>query len=123
MINVKKIYNEILSDERLLNVISEDNIFDCYPNEVETFPCVIYMEGVQMDIEFADNLPTANSCNVDIHIFTKALENYPTTSEIGIIIGEIFKEKYFTCTSNLETYDENPEVRHRIMSFRKEIFS
>ena len=122
MINAKKIYNEIINDSRIVELIGEDNIFDAYPNSVETFPCVIYLEGNQNDVEFADNLPIANSCSVDIHIFTKALKNYPTTSEIGIVVGEVFKENYFVCTSNLETVDDNPEVRHRVMSFRKGIF-
>lgn len=124
MINAKALYYNILTDLRIIDAVgSEYHILDSYPNEIEDFPCIVYLEGIQSDIEFADNLPIANSCNVDIHIFTKALENYPTTSEIGLIVAEVFKENYFTCTSNLETNDEDPDVRHRIMSFRKEILS
>lgn len=122
MINTKKIYYNLLNDERLLSVIDDDNITDCYPNEVEQFPTVIFQDGEQTDAEFSDNLPTANICNVDIHIFTKSLDNYPTTSEIGIIIGDIFRENYFICNGNREL-TESDDIKHRIMNFRKEILS
>lgn len=122
MINTKKIYYNLLNDERLLSVIDDDNITDCYPNEVEQFPTVIFQDGEQIDAEFSDNLPTANTCNVDIHIFTKSLDNYPTTSEIGIIIGDIFRENYFVCNGNREL-TESDDIKHRIMNFRKEILS
>lgn len=123
MINSKIICNNLLSDSRITQLIDEDNILDTYPNEVEIFPCIIYLDGNQNDTEFADNLPTATSFSVDIHIFTKAVEGFPTTSQIGIIVGDVFKENFFTCVGNIEVADDNQEVRHRVMSFRKEILS
>lgn len=123
MINTKKIYNELLNNSQITNIINEDSIFDAYPNEVEIFPCIIFLDGNQIDTEFADNLPIANDCNVEIHIFTKTEEGYPTTSDIGIVIGEVFKENYFVCTNNTEISDVRPNVKHRIMSFRKGILS
>lgn len=123
MINTKKIYNELLNNSKITNIINEDSILDAYPNEVEIFPCIIFLDGNQTDIEFADNLPIANDCNVTIHIFTKTENGYPTTSEIGIVIGDVFRENYFVCDGNTEITDVRPEVKHRIMNFRKEILS
>lgn len=122
MINAKIIYNNLLNDSRLLTLVGEDNISDVYPNEVVIFPTVIFQDGEQTDTEFCDNLPMANDCNVSIHIFTKSLDGYPTTSEIGIIIGQIFKENFFVCNGNREL-DEPDNIKHRVMSFRKEILS
>lgn len=123
MINTKKIYNELLNSESILEVVNNENILDAYPDEVKIFPCIIFLDGNQTDAEFADNLPLANDCNVEIHIFTKTENNYPTTSEIGIAIGEVFKNNYFSCNMNTEITDVRPNVKHRIMKFRKGIFS
>lgn len=123
MINTKKIYSELLHDARILNVVDEDSVMDAYPNSVESFPCIIFLDGNQTDTEYADNVPIANSCNVTVHIFTKAESGYPTTSEIGIVVGDVFRENFFACNGNTETSDVNPDVRHRIMNFRKEILS
>lgn len=122
MINAKIIYNNLLNDSRLLTLVDDDNISDVYPDEVVMFPTVIFQDSEQTDTEFCDNLPIANNCNVSIHIFTKSLDGYPTTSEIGIIIGQIFKENFFVCNGNREL-DESDNVKHRVMNFRKEILS
>ena len=38
MINAKKVYNEILSDPILIEMVGEDSIMDSYPDEVVKFP-------------------------------------------------------------------------------------
>ena len=121
MINAKKLYKTILSDSRIQAITN--NVFDAYPETVEKFPCIIYLDDNQTDIEFADNLPTCDSLSVQIHIFTKALKNYATTSAIGITVAEVMKENYFTCRNNREVQDINDNVRHRVMYFTREVFS
>lgn len=123
MINLKTLIHNILNDSRITSLISEDNILDVYPNEVETYPCIIFLDSNQNDIEFADNKPLGDNCSVEIHIFTKALEGYSTTSEIGIVISEVFKDEFFACVGNTEVADPDPDVRHRVMNFRKGILS
>lgn len=123
MINSKKIYNEILSNSKITSIVSEDSILDVYPNEVEEYPCIIFLDSDQKDVEYADNKPTANSCFVDIHIFTKSIFGYPTTSEIGILVSEIFQDNDFVCIKNSDVTDSQIDVCHRVMGFRKEIFS
>lgn len=123
MINAKKIYNELLDNEDLKTLIDEDSIFDAYPNEVTVFPCVIFLDQNQREIEFADNFNIADLLQVQIHIFTKSLENFPTTSEIGLIVGNIFKADYWTCESNGEIADIQDNIRHRVMNFSKKILA
>lgn len=118
MINLKSLMSQILDDERLVSLVGE-NIYDAYPDTVELFPCVIYLDSGQSDMEFADNKPLADNCEVEIHIFTKSLEGYPTTSEIGITVDEIMKENFFSMISNSETPDVVDDVRHRVMRYRK----
>lgn len=121
MINAKKLYYTLLQDERITEYT--ENIFDAYPSTVETFPCVIFLEQSQSDIEFADNLPMANNLTVDIHIFTKALEDYPTTAELAIAINSVMQENFFVCRNNREVPDPDGDVRHRVLTFGKFIFS
>lgn len=123
MINAKTLYYSILQDERLTDLIGEDNILDAYPEIVETFPCVIFLEENQSDREFADNQPLADELSLSIHIFTKALDGYSTTSEIGLIVANIMRENFFVATQNRELSDVEDSIRHRIMTFRKTILS
>lgn len=121
MINAKKLYNTILNDSRITDMVKD--VLDAYPETVEKFPCIIFLDENQSDIEFADNLPLGDSLAVQIHIFTKALSNYPTTSAIGLTVSEVMKDNYFTCRNNREVSDVADNVRHRVMYFTREVFS
>lgn len=121
MINAKKFYKTVLSDSRITAVAS--TVLDAYPDAIETFPCIIFLDDNQTDKEFADNLPLADNIRVQIHIFTKALKNYKTTSEIGLAVAQVMKENWFVCTGNTETPDVDDKVRHRVMYFTRDVYS
>lgn len=120
MKNLKKVAFEILNDPRLTEIV--EDVLDAYPNGIENFPTVIFQDTNQTDIEFADNFPIASNCEVTVHIFTKAIENYPTTSEIADVIYDIMRENYFTCSSNSEVPAEGDDIRHRVLVFRNNLF-
>ena len=120
MIDAKKLYKTILSDSRITALVKD--VLDAYPGTIEKFPSVIYLDENQTDIEFADNLPQGDSIAVQVHIFTKALKNYATTSEIGLKIAEVMRENYFTCRNNREVQDIDDNERHRVMYFTREVF-
>lgn len=122
MINAKKIYNAMLSDSRLTDIVAQSNIFSSYPNKEVTFPCIVFTDINQNDVEFADNKPMANSCDCQIDIYTKKLNGKKTATEIGLVVAKIFYENYFSCYNNRDVSNE-AETEHRIMSFRKEILS
>lgn len=121
MINAKELYYSILNDERLTSLV--EDIFDSYPETIETFPCVVFQEENQSDIEFADNQPIGDDISVQIHIFTKAIASYPTTSEIGLVINTLMHEYYFSCRTNREVPDVEDNIRHRVMTFGKALLS
>ena len=121
MINAKAIYNTLLNDERVKAVAKE--IVDAYPSIITKFPCVIFLDAEQSDREFADNLPTVDKLGVEIHIFTKALGTYKTTTEIGLVVADVMKKQFFTCSSNREVPDVEDNIRHRVMYFTREVFS
>ena len=121
MINAKKIYKTLLNDDRIKAVAK--TITDAYPSIINNFPCVIFLDAEQSDREFADNLPTVDRLGVEIHIFTKAVGTYKTTTEIGLLVADIMKEQFFTCTSNREVPDVADNIRHRVMYFTREVFS
>lgn len=121
MINAKVIYNTILHDTRLTSIV--EKVLDAYPNSITKFPCVIFLDDNQNDTEFADNEPLADNLSVQVHIFTKALSGYKTTTEIGLVVNTLMKENYFACTSNREVPDSVDNVRHRVMYFTRGFYS
>lgn len=122
MINTKVIYNTLLNDTRITELVDEDNILSSWPNEFETFPCIIFLDENQSDDEYYENKPGASRCSVQIHIFTKKLDGYVTTSEIGVIIAKVMNEDLWNCSQNGEVSDPDPDCEHRVMVFNKSIF-
>lgn len=123
MINAKELYNSLLTDSRITELVDEDNILSSWPNEeIETFPCIIFLDDNQSDDEYYENMPGASRCSVQIHIFSKKLENYVTTSEIGVIIAKVMNEDLWNCSQNGEVSDADPNCEHRVMRFNKSIF-
>jgi hypothetical protein len=123
MINTKEIYNKLLNDERITELVDEDNILSAWPDEFETFPCIIFMDENQSDDEYYENMPGASRCSVQIHIFTKKLDGYASTSEIGAAVAEVFNEDLWHCSQNGEVADPDPDAEHRVMMFNKSIYN
>lgn len=122
MKNLNEIVYGILSGNETIAGYVGENILDAYPNMVENFPCIIFLDANQSDVEFADNKPLADAAEVEIHIFTKALDGFPTATEIGEAVYGAMNENYFVLTGGRGLSDPDDEVRHRIMNFRNIIF-
>lgn len=122
MINVKAIYDELLTNEKITALVPADNIMSAYPAEVEVYPCIIFLDENQNDTEYRENKPGASSCSVMIHIFSKKLEGYATTTEIAELIAEVMNDNLWNCSRNGETADPDPDVEHRVMVFNTSIF-
>ena len=70
--NLKKYYMSLLSaSSELKALIGDNNIVSAYPQEVKTFPLVIFEDMNSSDVSFADNIPHGTSASVRIHIFSK----------------------------------------------------
>lgn len=120
MLNVKKyMFTLLTSDAELSELLGEGHIVSAYPQEVKTFPLVVYEDSGQRDVEFSDNLPEGTDVSVRIHIFTKTLTDYPTTAQIGSLVHEIMRADFWACTLNTETSDVSDNIRHRIMDFKR----
>lgn len=122
MINAKKIYLQLLSNALITALVPGDNILNAYPNEIENYPCIVFLDENQNDTEYADNKPTSDRCSVMIHIFSKKLDGYVTTSEIGVIIANVMNDDLWHCSQNGEIGDPDPDAEHRVMRFEKSIF-
>lgn len=123
MINTKVIYNTLLNDSRITELVSGDNIFSSWPAEFETFPCIVFLDDYQSDVEYFDNKSGASRCSVTIHIFSKKLEGYLTTSEIAIAVAKVMNEDFWNCSQSGEVADPDPNAEHRVMVFNKSIFN
>lgn len=109
----------LTSDAELSELLGEGHIVSAYPQEVKTFPLVVYEDSGQRDVEFSDNLPEGTDASVRIHIFSKTLTGYPTTAEIGSLVHRIMRADFWACTMNTETSDVSDNIRHRIMDFKR----
>ena len=123
--NLKKYYRDLLTgNSALVSLLgSTDKIVASYPNEVTTFPLVIYEDINSSDVAFSDNLPEGTSATVRIHIFSKTIKGYPKAEEIADVVRSIFRNDYWTMTGNNETPDVEDNIKHRVLDFKREFYS
>ena len=122
--NLKKYYMTLLSaSSELIALIGENRIVSAYPQEVKTFPLVIFEDMNSSDVAFSDNLPEGTSATVRIHIFSKTIKGYPKAEEIADVVRSIFRADYWAMLSNNETPDVEDNIKHRILDFKREFYS
>ena len=122
--NLKKYYMSLLSaSSELIALIGNKNIVSAYPQEVKTFPLVVFEDMNSSDVAFSDNLPEGTSATVRIHIFSKTIKGYPKAEEIADVVRSIFRADYWAMLSNNETPDVEDNIKHRILDFRREFYS
>ena len=122
--NLKKYYMSLLSaSSELIALIGDKNIVSAYPQEVKTFPLVVFEDMNSSDVAFSDNLPEGTSATVRIHIFSKTIKGYPKAEEIADVIRSIFRADYWAMLSNNETPDVEDNIKHRILDFKREFYS
>ena len=122
--NLKKYYMTLLSaSSELIALIGEKNIISAYPQEVKTFPLVVFEDIFSSDVAFSDNLPEGTSAQVRIHIFSKTIKGYPKAETIADVVRGIFRADYWAMTNNQETPDVDDCIKHRILDFKREFYS
>lgn len=123
MLNMKKYYQTLLSSSTELaeTLGTNGEIMSAYPDEVTVFPLVVYEDTNQKDVAFSDNLPQGTEASVRVHIFTKSLSGYATTTTLGSIIHELFRSDYWSCTANTEVVDDD-NIKHRVMDFKRDFY-
>ena len=123
--NLKKYYRTLLtgSSELVSLLGSTDNIVASYPNEVTTFPLVIYEDTNSSDVAFSDNLPEGTGATVRIHIFSKLVKNYAKVEDIAEVVHSVFRLDHWAMINNTDTADTEDNIRHRVMDFKREFYS
>ena len=122
--NLKKYYMTLLSaSSELIALIGEKHIVSAYPQEVKTFPLVVFEDMNSSDVAFSDNLPEGTSATVRIHIFSKTIKGYPKAETIADVIRSIFRNDFWSMTGNNESPDVEDNIKHRILDFRREFYS
>jgi hypothetical protein len=123
MLNLKKYYLTLLSSSTELATLLGENgaILSAYPDEVTKFPVIIYEDSNQRDLAFSDNLPQGTGARVRVHIYTKTVKDYPTTTALGDVIHKLFRSDYWTCEANTEL-SEDDNIKHRVMDFTREFY-
>lgn len=122
MINSKKELYRVFNDARITSEFG-NNVLDVSPNKVENFPCLIYNDSGQNDREFADNKPIASACSVTVDVYTKSTSGKKTDSVLGLVVCDVMRDNFYTCINNFEAPDPTPNVKHRVLEFRKDFLS
>jgi hypothetical protein len=114
------VFDALCGDTTLVALLgSTDQIVPSYPEEITTFPLVIFRELDQPDSEFADNLPTNNNSTYSVDVFAR--DDTPTP--ISVAVANIFRDMYWSCIFNTDIPDASTGVRHRTMHFTKMVWS
>ena len=122
--NLKKYYKSLLSgSSELTALIGSGKISSSYPQEVKTFPLVIFEDTNSADTAFSDNLPEGTSAQVRIHVFSKTISGYPKAETIADVVRSVFRADYWAMTNNTETPDVDDTIKHRVLDFRREFYS
>lgn len=124
MLNMKKYYLALLeqSDELETLLGKSGQILSAYPEEVKTFPLVVYEDTAQSDKEFSDNLPHATNAKVRVHIFTKSLSGYPTATALADAVYSVFRSDFWACTLNTELNEGENNIKHRVLDFTRDFY-
>lgn len=118
------IYSKLSTSTALATALGANgDITDEYPETIEKFPLIIFVDDSQRDAEFSDNLPNASRASFTVHIFTEALDGYPTTTALGVIVCGLFNADFWTVDSNGEVPDGIESVRHRVIRFSRSYIS
>ena len=122
--NLKKYYMDLLSASlELKELIGENKIVSAYPQEVKSFPLVVFEDMNSSDVAFSDNLPEGTSAQVRIHIFSKTIKGYPKAETIADVVRSIFRNDFWSMTGNNESPDVEDNIKHRILDFKREFYS
>ena len=122
--NLKKYYMDLLSASlELKELIGENKIVSAYPQEVKSFPLVIFEDMNSSDVAYSDNLPEGTSAQVRIHIFSKTIKGYPKAETIADVVRSIFRNDFWSMTGNNESPDVEDNIKHRILDFKREFYS
>jgi len=113
----------MFSDERITSLIPAENILNSYPNEIENFPCIVFVDENQSNSEYNENKPGASLCVLMVHIYSKKLDGFVSTSEVAVKVAEVFNDELWNCSQNREVSDPDPNAEHRVMVFEKSIFN
>ncbi|MFA5137504.1 MAG: hypothetical protein WC489_09025 [Patescibacteria group bacterium] len=115
------IYGKLSTDASVLSAFTDtDHVTDAYPEKVEVFPLLVFMDKNQADMEYGDNAPVMSAQSFEVHVFTKL--DLETTTNLSIPVYDLFRSLDFSCTMNGEVPDPVEGVRHRVMRFSRELF-
>ena len=122
--NLKKYYKSLLSgSSELTALIGEGKSVSADPQEVKTFPLVVFEDMNSADVAFSDNLPEGTSAQVRIHIFSKTIKGYSKAEDIAEVVRSIFRSDFWAMTNNVETADVSDNIKHRVLDFKREFYS
>ena len=111
------IYDKFITYSPLITSLgSANSIVRAYPNAVNTLPIVALIEANNPHSYFTENIPLAESENLDVHVFTSF--DQPTSS-ISQLIDTLMISLLFTRDMSQDMDDPSTKVRHKVMKYSR----
>ncbi|MCY8123237.1 hypothetical protein P8860_21720 [Bacillus spizizenii] len=111
----------LTSDEQLKSLVT-GGFHNRYSNDVTKYPRVIITEIQNKDEGFYDNKAQGSALRFQLSIFCNT-QTVSNETKIAKQIDNVMKNLEYTCYDSQDLFEEDNEIYHKAMRYRKSIFN
>ncbi|MBO3796837.1 hypothetical protein [Bacillus subtilis] len=111
----------LTSDEPLKSLVT-GGFHNRYSNDVTKYPRVIITEIQNKDEGFYDNKSQGSALRFQLSIFCNT-QTVSNETKIAKQIDNVMKNIEYTCYDSQDLFEEDNEIYHKAMRYRKSIFN
>ncbi|MCY7961360.1 hypothetical protein MOB39_21495 [Bacillus spizizenii] len=111
----------LISDELLKSLVT-GGFHNRYSNDVTKYPRVIITEIQNKDEGFYDNKAQGSALRFQLSIFCNT-QTVSNETKIAKQIDNVMKNLEYTCYDSQDLFEEDNEIYHKAMRYRKSIFN
>ncbi|MCC2526759.1 hypothetical protein LKL24_04870 [Bacillus halotolerans] len=110
----------LISDELLKSLVT-GGFHNRYSNDVTKYPRVIITEIQNKDEGFYDNKAQGSALRFQLSIFCNT-QTVSNETKIAKQIDNVMKNLEYTCYDSQDLFEEENEIYHKAVRYRKSIF-
>ncbi|MED1676327.1 hypothetical protein OB894_16715 [Bacillus subtilis] len=111
-----------LTSDELLKSLVTGGFHNRYSNDVTKYPRVIITEIQNKDEGFYDNKAQGSALRFQLSIFCNT-QTVSNETKIAKQIDNVMKNLEYTCYDSQDLFEEDNEIYHKAMRYRKSIFN
>ncbi|MCM3589628.1 DUF3168 domain-containing protein [Brevibacillus borstelensis] len=110
-----EIRTALLNNAALVSLLGGQRVYQLAAPDATEYPRITFFEVTNYDAAFADDVPIMVDVIVQIDVWSKG-----STSAISGEVDKTMKEQGWSRTSAADLYEEDTQVYHRAMRFRRQ---